>query len=230
MKKMLMGVVVVMAMFVLVACGGKQAAYVKQVEALDQTNLTELNYWLSENEEDLDELFNMRHRYVDVAGEELDYETQVVGRDSDRFVKWSVEATEDRQDAKDRDRLTFTYMWDIANSPEMIKEMLEEAGFSNITRYVSLSSDVETKWMRLGDDLYISAAVSVDNGFIISSILYSDEHTDLGRVYQHEGLNEIHIGASVGWESFLEEFGVTEKEMVAFFEWYAQQWYEENNE
>ena len=32
MKKMLMGVVVVMAMFVLVACGGKQAAYVSRLK------------------------------------------------------------------------------------------------------------------------------------------------------------------------------------------------------
>ena len=202
---------------------------------MDQTNLTELNYWLSENEEDLDELFNMRHRYVDVAGEELDYETQVVGRDSDRFVKWSVEATEDRQDAKDRDRLTFTYMWDIANSPEMIKEMLEEGNFRSNTRYFEKIPKIETAWMRgqsTGDDgyLHILASTNVGDEFKVRALFYSDAYINSERVYDHEELNLIHIGASAGWESFLEEIGVTEEEMLAFFEWYAQQWYEENNE
>ena len=238
MKKLIsFTLIALLATLTLTACEGEDNrvdTYLGRLDAIDQTDLRELNYWFSENAESIDELFNIRQYYVDVDGSALDYETQVSGLDQDRFVGWAVDVNEEQY------RLTFTYIWDISNPPEVVLGLLEEAGLtsraSHKERMRNDYSDVHLRWSRgrrgYDNELYLLVPVLIENNiFIINSVSLNGPSTDrTQRVYEHTGLRDVHIAAQSDWNDFLEEINVTEEEMIVFFEWYIERWYYENNE
>jgi len=103
----------ILTIFLLIGCGGgdNRDYYIEQLEALDRTDLRQLNGWLDDNEESLDELFEFVDIRVDLEGNELDFMEQVLGLDIDYFDSWSFEVEDDT--------ITFTYVWDYVRANEV---------------------------------------------------------------------------------------------------------------
>ena len=99
----------ILAIFLLVGCNGDDGAYyIEQLEELDRTDLAALNNWLDDNEESMEELFEIVDIRVDFEGNELDLVSQVLGLDIYYFDRWSFEV--------DDDTITFTYRWDYESA------------------------------------------------------------------------------------------------------------------
>ena len=107
--------------FLLIGCGSDaREYYLEQIEELDRGDLQALNEWLDDNEESMDELFDIVNIRVDLEGNELE-SSQSLGLDSYYFDSWSF--------AHDDDTLTFTYTWDY-EAATAVEEALEEEEIS----------------------------------------------------------------------------------------------------
>ena len=81
----------------------ERAPYIEALENANQTTLSSLEDWFIENEERIDELFEIDEIHVDLDGTELQW-SQVSGFADEFFEAWSFEV--------DGEYLTFTFTWD----------------------------------------------------------------------------------------------------------------------
>ena len=175
MKKMkFLGIVLSMlAVVILWGCGGdNREAYIEELEGLSRTDLAALEDWLDENDESLNDLFTIRHDYVDVEGESLNA-SQVSELDIELFDRWDFEAEEDG------DRLTFIYTWDYAAFmreyyAQLIIEQLEELDRTNL--------DALNDWLDENEEL-LDGLFTIGNDYVNAegeSLDYTSEVSELG--------------------------------------------------
>jgi len=94
----------VFTLALLTGCGSdERTPYINSLEELDQTSLTTLIEWLDENDESIEELFEVEMINVDLDGEELDWE-QVLNFREEFFESWSFDV--------DGEDLVFSFTWD----------------------------------------------------------------------------------------------------------------------
>jgi len=104
------------------ACDNREY-YIEQLEELDRNDLVALNRWLDDNEESMEDLFELVDLRVDLAGNELDLASQVLGLDLDYFERWSFDLVDDT--------ITFLYIWDYEGATAVPEEIINPLAADN---------------------------------------------------------------------------------------------------
>ena len=142
----------ILTIFLLAGCNSdEKESYIEQLEELDRSDLASLNSWLDDNEDNMEELFEIVHIRVDFEGNELDFISQVLGLDIYYFDSWSFEV--------DDDTITFTYRWDyesatVVPEPEEVEpeeDEPEEVVPGEVVDPFAADNEILASW--IGDDL-----------------------------------------------------------------------------
>ena len=120
--KFLSIVLSIVIVLLLQACDNREY-YIEQLEELDRNDLVALNRWLDDNEESMEDLFELVDLRVDLAGNELDLASQVLGLDLDYFERWSFDLVDDT--------ITFLYIWDYEGATAVPEEIINPLAADN---------------------------------------------------------------------------------------------------
>lgn len=138
----------VVTMVLLVGCGGadERQEFLDGLKEIDQTEIVALDAWIDENYQQMYDLFEVVDVHVDLAGNVLDFETQVASLTLKYYDSWSFDVADDV--------LTFTHRWDY----EQAMLDLEEEHANSVTT----DDDILYNWLT-GDVIPFVEDITLEN-------------------------------------------------------------------